>query len=674
MVSKFNFSVLVAGILILNGCFASNWKYTGNSGPQFWEENSPKCGENKQSPINIETKSVLPDKQLSQLQFTGYNQNLTGGMLINNGHSAQLNFPAGKSFQLLSSVNSEIYLALQLHFHWTSKNVSTLGGSEHSVDGEFYDAEMHIVHIKQPYGSLDEIKSQPDGLAVIGVLIRATDQQNNDIQKLLDVAQLCEYAGDTHILEDGPELINLLPSSVSYYRYHGSLTTPPCYETVQWTVYKEPIYISHQQLRILQQLSASKNPDSINSENHDGENSHDTSASSHDTVDSRESNDVKLSDNFRPIQQLNGRIVSAYYDIDVAKSNSTHGWRYKNEGPRSWLAEYSTCNGNKQSPINLISTISESDEVHGLEFSSSYNKPASGFLENNGHTVMFEIDEHLELTFNENDRLFQVEQLHFHWGAATSDGDTKLKVTGGSEHTVDQKHFPIEMHIVHTNISPDDPDTDEEDRMLEDQFGVLGVFFEIAEDGITETADTTLGMITDMLHKVKYKDNSVRMDTGPILLDLLPQNKTYYRYMGSLTTPPCTEAVQWTVFYHSIPVSKERLLEFQNLFKVEENEITPLSNTKQLSQTNTQDLYISGNYRPVQTYDGRIVLLHVDHTVVVETGPDILQLVLWTIAGIAVFAALLSIIVCCKNKQKKPKDQYSAKYQIGKQDEDVISV
>uniref|UniRef100_H2XKT3 Uncharacterized protein n=2 Tax=Ciona intestinalis TaxID=7719 RepID=H2XKT3_CIOIN len=111
-----------------------------------------------------------------------------------------------------------------------------------------------------------------------------------------------------------------------------------------------------------------------------------------------------------------------------------------------------------------------------------------------------------------------------------------------------------------------------------------------------------------------------------------------------------------------------------NLFKVEENEITPLSNTKQLSQTNTQDLYISGNYRPVQTYDGRIVLLHVDHTVVVETGPDILQLVLWTIAGIAVFAALLSIIVCCKNKQKKPKDQYSAKYQIGKQDEDVISV
>uniref|UniRef100_F6ZE10 Carbonic anhydrase n=1 Tax=Ciona intestinalis TaxID=7719 RepID=F6ZE10_CIOIN len=247
---KYIYNIIIVFIyFFVLGCFASNWKYTGNSGPQFWEENSPKCGENKQSPINIETKSVLPDKQLSQLQFTGYNQNLTGGMLINNGHSAQLNFPAGKSFQLLSSVNSEIYLALQLHFHWTSKNVSTLGGSEHSVDGEFYDAEMHIVHIKQPYGSLDEIKSQPDGLAVIGVLIRATDQQNNDIQKLLDVAQLCEYAGDTHILEDGPELINLLPSSVSYYRYHGSLTTPPCYETVQWTVYKEPIYISHQQLK-----------------------------------------------------------------------------------------------------------------------------------------------------------------------------------------------------------------------------------------------------------------------------------------------------------------------------------------------------------------------------------------------------------------------------------------
>jgi len=56
-------------------------------------------------------------------------------------------------------------------------------------------------------------------------------------------------SGDMAALTNGSSLLSLLPDSGTYYRYYGSLTTPPCYETVLWTVYQQPVVISKRQVR-----------------------------------------------------------------------------------------------------------------------------------------------------------------------------------------------------------------------------------------------------------------------------------------------------------------------------------------------------------------------------------------------------------------------------------------
>ncbi|MFH1701844.1 MAG: carbonic anhydrase family protein [Nitrospirota bacterium] len=197
-----------------------HWGYEGEGGPAHWGTLKPEyalCGNGmSQSPIDIDKtiKAELDNIALSYKE--------TPLKIINNGHSIQVNSEPGSSL----TVDGETYELLQFHFH---------APSEHTVKGQFYDMELHLVH-----------KNKHNELAVVGVFMKK-GQPNKIIQVLWNNLP-AELNKENVVNEISVNASGLLPKDRSYYHYFGSLTTPPCSEGVNWSVLKTPIEVSEEQV------------------------------------------------------------------------------------------------------------------------------------------------------------------------------------------------------------------------------------------------------------------------------------------------------------------------------------------------------------------------------------------------------------------------------------------
>uniref|UniRef100_A0A8C4S6H1 Carbonic anhydrase n=1 Tax=Erpetoichthys calabaricus TaxID=27687 RepID=A0A8C4S6H1_ERPCA len=185
----------------------------------------PDCGRNAQSPINIETQSTKYDPSLQPIKPLGYDSKLGEYFnLSNNGHTVVMSLPNYMSLEGLPKK----YSAVQLHLHWGSRG--TEEGSEHQLNGKTYLAELHVVHFNsESYPNFTVAKEKADGLAVLGILIEVSIADELDQVK----------AGKQQKFTAGP-IHCLLPKQMDkYFRYNGSLTTPPCSQTVLWTVFAQ---------------------------------------------------------------------------------------------------------------------------------------------------------------------------------------------------------------------------------------------------------------------------------------------------------------------------------------------------------------------------------------------------------------------------------------------------
>ncbi|XP_072519684.1 carbonic anhydrase 4a [Salminus brasiliensis] len=271
-------SVLLASILKI--CTSSEWCYQTQvtcdshcKGPEFWHEVNEECSKSKQSPINIVTKKTRLDHLLTPLKFTGY-QEAFSSILKNNGHSVTVPVPHMATVSEGNLGNS--YKAVQFHFHWGEEGGP---GSEHTVDGEQYPMELHIVHMRQDFKTLDAALRDPTGVAVLGFFYEESNSPNRKYDGFIEALKGVVSA-DTNTTISGISLSNLiLPEGnlTKYYRYSGSLTTPSCTEAVVWTVFEETISLSKEQLAAFSSLKF-----------HDGE---------------------PMVKTFRPVQPRKGRVV-----------------------------------------------------------------------------------------------------------------------------------------------------------------------------------------------------------------------------------------------------------------------------------------------------------------------------------------------------------------------------
>lgn len=205
---------------------AAQWGYEGQHGPSHWGEFASECANGvNQSPINIESAT---EANLEKLSFDYQGQVVS---LLNNGHTLQTQLEGintlvidGKSFTLK-----------QFHFHTPSEN---------HVDGKEYPLEAHFVHA-----------DKAGHLAVVAVFFELGDD-NSELAKLLD--NIPEKGADLPI--DVPfNASALLSDTNDYYRFSGSLTTPPCSEGVRWLVLKTPQTVSAKQAALFNKIMGNNN-------------------------------------------------------------------------------------------------------------------------------------------------------------------------------------------------------------------------------------------------------------------------------------------------------------------------------------------------------------------------------------------------------------------------------
>ncbi|KAI4891217.1 hypothetical protein NFI96_033052, partial [Prochilodus magdalenae] len=269
--------------------------------PDKWVESFPVAAGPRQSPIDIVPAEAEHDPELAAIA-PSYDPS-TSLDILNNGHSVQVTFADDTdSSSVTGGPISGTYRLKQFHFHWGSSDDK---GSEHTVDGKMYPAELHLVHFNTAYPDFGEAVDKPDGLAVIGVFLevgvplsydkRATNKtigdENPHLQKILDAmdsikAKASSFGSGTQTSFPDFDPATLLPSSLEYWTYDGSLTTPPLLESVTWIVCKQSISVSSAQMEKFRSLlfSAEGEPECC------------------------------MADNYRPPQPLKGRKVRASFN------------------------------------------------------------------------------------------------------------------------------------------------------------------------------------------------------------------------------------------------------------------------------------------------------------------------------------------------------------------------
>jgi carbonic anhydrase len=196
-----------------------HWSYSGDTGPERWGDLSPDyvaCSQGKQqSPVDI---GQVPPSKLPVIHFKYRPSALA---VVNNGHTIQVNYPAGSSIVL----DGKTYELVQFHFHHLS---------ETTFNGQHTPLEAHLVH-----------KSKGGNLAVVAVLFEE-GSANPAIKTVW--SHMPKEEGENKPAGVEVSASQLLPASHTYYTFPGSLTTPPCTEGLTWFVLAHKMTASKEQI------------------------------------------------------------------------------------------------------------------------------------------------------------------------------------------------------------------------------------------------------------------------------------------------------------------------------------------------------------------------------------------------------------------------------------------
>lgn len=210
--------------------------------------------------------------------------------------------------------------------------------------------------------------------------------------------------------------------------------------------------------------------------------------------------------------------------------HSAH-WDYSKYGPEHWGDISGACKtGLSQSPINIIpAESSELNSVYEINFEEDVHTDAK--IYDNGHSIKVVPSKGGKITLQ--GKVYKLIQFHFH---------------GRSEHTIDGRQYDMVVHMVH--------------QASDKTLAVVAVFYEVGQKNIF------IQKIIENVGKV------VEIDPQ----ELLPKDVSrYYHYVGSLTTPPCSENVQWYILKDTDTISSEQLKKFRKFYEDNERPVQPIN-------------------------------------------------------------------------------------------------
>ncbi len=221
------------------------------------------------------------------------------------------------------------------------------------------------------------------------------------------------------------------------------------------------------------------------------------------------------------------------------KHHSEAHWGYEgSNGPHFWgdlKSEYGTCkDGKQQSPIDISAAI-----VTTLSRIQTDYRDTPLDIVNNGHTIQVNYQAGSSITIG--GKQFELLQFHFH---------------SPSEHTVGGKAYPMVAHLVH--------------KAADGQLGVIGIL--LKEGQANALIDQIWGHLPPHAgEKAVIEGEAINVS------DLLPKDMTYFNYGGSLTTPPCSEGVNWMLLATPVALSAEQIEQFRALYAFNARPIQPVN-------------------------------------------------------------------------------------------------
>lgn len=220
----------------------------------------------------------------------------------------------------------------------------------------------------------------------------------------------------------------------------------------------------------------------------------------------------------------------------VARAEGPH-WEYEQHGGAAKWGEldesYKACSlGTEQSPIDLSSAIKANVDPLKLDW-----KPQAFEIVNNGHTIQANAAPGSTLTIGKD--TYNLVQFHFH---------------SPSEHSIGGKRSTMEAHFVNSQPSG--------------RLAVVGVFMKA---GRKNTAFAAIMRVAPRSEGEKALDKP--LDPR----QLLPASRALYRYKGSLTTPPCSEVVDWNIYEQPIEVAAEDIEAFRAIFPMNARPLQPVN-------------------------------------------------------------------------------------------------
>lgn len=220
---------------------------------------------------------------------------------------------------------------------------------------------------------------------------------------------------------------------------------------------------------------------------------------------------------------LAGALVASTASAEDKAHKAGAHWGYADTvGPEHWSeAGGGLCRtGRQQAPIALESASSTWKDVPAPTFSYSASRVD---MVNTGHTVQFDYDAGSSVRIGGVS--YRLAQFHFHTP---------------SEHTVDGVSYPLELHLVHTDAS---------DRPAV----VVGILVKAGTHPLPALEPA-------FQHLPAHTDEHSRLPGVTVnAVNLLPAERSFFHYLGSLTTPPCTEGIQWYVLSTPIELPPERI-------------------------------------------------------------------------------------------------------------------
>ena len=262
-------------------------------------------------------------------------------------------------------------------------------------------------------------------------------------------------------------------------------------------------------------------------------------------------------------------MTSSAYGADVAWDYSQQGNNWATLEDDNGNIAYPLCNGDHQSPINIIrekTILYEGNDM--LDFSMAYCDSLPGYFKNNGHTIQFDPDLNNDTIHDPPQSSTYITggplgaakylfwQFHFHWGSDSTDG---------SEHLVDGVRNAAEVHLVHVR----EDYKDDISGALDDPEGlaVLAIFI---EGGAAETNDTcwfdpiayAAEAIADA-NNFTTKPRCTGIDLNQMVQKINPGYKAdfnYWHFMGSLTTPPCSEAAHFIIAERALAITDAQVI------------------------------------------------------------------------------------------------------------------